>query len=63
MNSLSQTFCLISIYLCYSLKSLMEYLRVRDLPSFHSFVLSYPVTVDNYMKEDAKKELDTIPPF
>ena len=41
----------------------MEYLCVRDLPSFHSFVLSYPVTVDNYMKKDAKKELDTIPPF
>lgn len=42
----------------------MEYLCVRDLPSFHSFVLlSYPVTVANYMKEDAKKELDTIPPF
>ena len=41
----------------------MEYLCVRDLPSFHSFVLSYPVTVDNYMKEDAKKELDTIRPF
>ena len=22
-----------------------------------------PVSVDNYMKEDAKKELDTTPPF
>lgn len=33
----------------------MEYLCVRDLPSFHSFVLSYPVTVDNYMKEGIRQ--------
>jgi hypothetical protein len=28
---------------------------VRDLPSFYSFVLSYPVTVDNYMKEGIRQ--------